>query len=41
MQNAINTFHNVYYDYWDLITKFWTGSTKWNASFNLKIKYEL
>ena len=22
-QNAINTFYNLYYDYWDLITNFW------------------
>ena len=22
MQNAINAFFNLYYDYWDLITKF-------------------
>ena len=25
-------FFNLYYDYWDLITKFWSGSTKWNTS---------
>jgi len=21
-------YNNIYYDYWDLITKFWLGSTK-------------
>jgi len=34
LQNAINTFYNkIYYDYWDLITNFWPGSTKWNTPF--------
>ena len=33
LQNAINTFFNLYYDYWDLITKFWPGSSKWNTPF--------
>ena len=23
-----NIFYNLNYDYWDLITKFWPGSTK-------------
>ena len=26
-QNAINTPYNLYYDYWDLITKFRPGNT--------------
>ena len=25
-------FYNLYYDYWDQITQFWPGSTKWNIS---------
>ena len=25
----------INYDYWDLITKFWPGSTKWNIPFIL------
>ena len=25
---------NMINDYWDLITKFWSGSTKWNTPFN-------
>ena len=31
--NAINTLYNLYYDYWNLITKFWTltGSMKWDT----------
>ena len=33
LQNAINMFYNLYYEYWDLITKFWPGSTKWNTPF--------
>ena len=33
LQNAINTFYNLYYDYKDLITKSWPGSTKWNTPF--------
>ena len=34
LQNSINyTFYNLYYDYWDLITKFCLGSTKWNTPF--------
>ena len=33
MQNDIGTFYNLYFDNWDLITKFWPGSTKWNKSF--------
>ena len=24
MQYAINTVYNLYYDYWDQVTKFWT-----------------
>ena len=23
LPNIINTFNNLYYDYWDLMTKFW------------------
>ena len=30
--NAINTFYNLHYDYWDLMTKFWSGSLWWNIS---------
>ena len=33
LQNTINTFYNLFYDYWDLITKFWPGSRKWNTPF--------
>ena len=33
-QNATNTFHNLYHEYWDLITKFWAGSSKWNTPFS-------
>ena len=33
LQNAINTFYRLYYDYWDLITKIWPGSLRWNNSF--------
>ena len=36
LQNAINTFNNLYYDYWELITKFCPGSTKWNTPFGEK-----
>ena len=36
MQNAINTFDNLYYDYWNLITKFWPGSSIRNTPFRLK-----
>ena len=35
LANAINTLSSLYYDYWDLITKFWQGSTKWNTPFGL------
>ena len=35
--NAINIFYNFYYDYWDLITKLWPGSTKWNTPFGRDI----
>ena len=33
--NAINsnTFYNLHYDYYDLITKFCPGSAKWNTPF--------
>ena len=24
----------TYYDYWNLINKFWAGSTKWNTPFS-------
>ena len=34
LQNAVIAFYNLYYDIWDLITKFWPGSTKWNTPFN-------
>ena len=37
LQNAIDTFHNLYYDYWDPITKFWLGSLKWDTPFSPKI----
>ena len=33
LQNAINIFYNLYYDYWDLITKFWPNSAKLNTPF--------
>ena len=33
LQNVLNTFHNLYCDYWDLITNFCPGSTKWNTPF--------
>ena len=26
-------FYKSYHDYWDLITKFWPGSTKWKIPF--------
>ena len=29
------TFYTLYYDFWDLITKFWTGSTKWNTPYRI------
>ena len=29
LQNG--TINTIYYDYWDLITEFWLGSTKWNT----------
>ena len=32
-KNTIITY--IYYDYWNLITKFWPGSTKWNTLFIL------
>ena len=35
LQNALNTIYNSYYDYWDLITKFWPGSTKCNTPFQI------
>ena len=34
MQDAINIFKNLYYDYWDIITKFRSGSMKWNTLFS-------
>ena len=37
LQNTIDTFHNLYYDYWDPITKFWLGSLKWDTPFSPKI----
>ena len=36
LQNAINTFYNLYYHFWDLITKFWPGSTNWNTPFQVE-----
>ena len=30
-----NLFYNLYYDYQNLITKFWPGSTKGNTTFTL------
>ena len=33
LQNAIITFYNLHLDYWDLITNFSPGSTKWNTPF--------
>ena len=33
LQNVINIFFILYYDYWDLITKIWPGSLKLNTSF--------
>ena len=33
LQNAIDAFNNLYYDYWDLITMFCLGSSKWNTPF--------
>ena len=39
LQNAINTFYNLYYDLWDLINKFLPGSSKWNTPIdNIDIK---
>ena len=37
LQNAINSYFNLYYDYWDLITKIWPGSTKWNPPFRMNL----
>ena len=37
LQNAINSYYNLYYDYWDLITKIWHGSTKWNPPFRMNL----
>ena len=34
MQNSIDTFNNLYYEYWDLLTKFLSGSFKWNQPFD-------
>ena len=31
-------FFNLHYDYWDLIPKFWPGSTKWNTPFGNSIE---
>ena len=30
-KNAVNTFYNLNYDYWDSIIIFWQGSMKWNT----------
>ena len=30
-QSAIDNLYNLYYDYWDLITKFWPRSLKCNT----------
>ena len=37
LQNAINTFYNLYYDYLDLITKFWPGTSNYTHPRNLKV----
>ena len=43
LQNAINTFYNLYYDYWewDLFTNFWPGFKKCNTTFDYKIHMTL
>ena len=33
LQNATNISHNLYYDYWEHITKFYPGSLKMNTPF--------
>ena len=38
LRNAIIAFYNLYYDNWDLITKFWSGYTKWNFP---KVNFQL
>ena len=39
LQNAINSFYSLYDDYWSLITKYWPGSSRWNASFKSLFQY--
>ena len=34
-------FYNLYVDYWDLITKFWPGSRKWNKSLKKLVQKSL
>ena len=43
LKNALNTFYNIYYDYWDLISKFWPASSNWkkNVTINSKLNFLL
>ena len=37
LQNTDYIFYNLYYDYWDLIIRFWPRSKKWNSPFMYEI----
>ena len=37
LQNALNTFYNIYYDYWDLINKFWPGTHPLHIIFSIHL----
>jgi hypothetical protein len=33
LQNDFDIFYKIHYHYWDLTSKFWPGSSKWNTPF--------